>query len=731
MDPQLLTEQERLFLLEGWWLDGEKPNFGSGVSGVGSKERGQNRKWVCKVWERHGGRLLLEHIARRPGTRPWAWWEFDAPEPRRQIEMPLWPLKIEPIRERPASLPSEEIGPWAPGDYHFGMPRLTRGIFYEEQFESERVYLERLGLNVPEDGNIRELSCPLLGMLPAACQPLRERGKEAEWQRGKRETEKDEERRTKDEKKEETVKGEGTSRRLSVDYFNSALADKAERFIQSLKQYQGEWAGLPICLMFWQKGIIRKLFGTVRADGLRRYRKCYVEIPRKNGKTLLAAAISLLLYFADGEPGAEIYNAAAARDQAMHVFRPAVRMIEQSPMLDARVAIYRAEKRLHHRIVQSSYQVLSADANTKHGQNAHGVFFDELHTQKTRRLFDVLDTSMGARRQPLMYMMTTSGTDPLSICGIMHEYADRVINGSIEDPSFLAIIYSAPKEADWKDETVWRRCNPALGVFRKIDEMREKCQKAQNLPAEENSFRQLYLCQWVQQAVRFIKLDLWDENNHGRVSEEELAGRRGYAGLDLSAVSDLTAFGMVFPRDDDSDILDILLRAWCPEARVYDPENRYADQYQVWVRHGFLRVTPGNAVDYAFIRKQVIEDAGHFNLVEIAYDRLFQGAQLAGELYEEGLPMVEMGMGFLSFAAPMVEFERRLLEKKMNHMGHPVLRWNVDNVVVKKDPAGNLKPDKANSQGKIDGFVVVVMALSAMLRNEAVAMDGPLVSRLF
>lgn len=459
--------------------------------------------------------------------------------------------------------------------------------------------------------------------------------------------------------------------------------------------------------------MLRALFGQLHRDGTRQYRTALIEIPRKNGKTQLAAAFALYLLFADGEPGAEVYSAAADKDQARLVFGEAKRMLEASPLLLPRAQVFKDAILVPE--TQSVYRVLSADAPTKHGLNPHGVVVDELHAHKSRELWDVLTTAQGTRRQPLTVAITTAGHDRQSICYELHAYGRRIREGLISDPSFYSVYFGAPEAADWTDRKVWKRANPALGDFLSDAFLENEFTQAAALPARQNAFRQLYLNQWVQQATRWIDLTLWDANAGHAVTEASLQGRTCYGGLDLAAVSDLTAWVLLFPCEDDEGGLDVLARFWVPEAQLERSKN--AALYRQWVDAEILQTTPGDAIDYGFIKAQVLKDAQTFDLIDLNVDRLFQGQQLSTDLSEEGLQVFPMGQGFASMAAPMVEFERRLRSRQLHHGGHPILRWMADNVVVKPDPAGNLKIDKAKSQEKVDGIVAMVMALDRVTRH--------------
>jgi len=511
--------------------------------------------------------------------------------------------------------------------------------------------------------------------------------------------------------------------------FDRAAAQHAIDFFGFLKHSKGEWAGQSFELSPWQQFVVWNLFGWKREGGYRRFRRAYIEVPRKNGKSTLAAGIGLYLLVGDGEPGAEVYSAATKRDQAKICWSEAVRMVGASPALTRMVRHFKASDNLSVEETASRFMPLGADADTMDGLNIHGALIDELHAHRTRDVVDVLDTATGARRQPLIFEITTAGSDQASVCWEHHEYSRRLLEGTVGDDSWFGFIAGIDEGDDWQSEEVWAKANPNLNISVKVADLQVKAERARRLPAEQNAFRRLHLDEWTQQSDRWIDLSLWDENDTspraplpgggegGRA--DELAGRVCYGGLDLSSVSDITAWVLVFPRANDAEELDILARFWCPEDRLNDETNKYRDQYRQWAKAGYLQVTPGNAVDYGFVKHCVLEDAGRFKLVSLNVDRLFQGYQLSQELADEGLDVFGMGQGFLSMAAPMREFERRLLAKKLHHGGNPVLRWMADNVAVRMDPAGNLKPDKAASQGKIDGIVGLVMGIDRASRHEA------------
>lgn len=519
--------------------------------------------------------------------------------------------------------------------------------------------------------------------------------------------------------------------------YNKSAADYAVMFIENLCHIKGTWAGKPFELIDWQEQIIRDLFGTLKPNGYRQFNTAYIEIPKKQGKSELAAAVALLLTCGDGEERAEVYGCAADRQQAAIVFDVAADMVRMCPALSKRVKILASQKRLIYTPTNSFYQVLSAEAYSKHGFNIHGVVFDELHTQPNRKLFDVMTKGSGdARMQPLYFLITTAGTDTHSICYETHQKAKDIIEGRKIDPTFYPVIYGADESDDWTDPKVWKKANPSLDITVGIDKVKAACESAKQNPGEENAFRQLRLNQWVKQAVRWMPMEKWD-NCAFAVDENELEGRVCYGGLDLSSTTDITAFVLVFPPSlggaasvprlgdgfatsccpplDEDDKYIILPYFWIPEDNLTLRVNRDHVPYDVWERQGYLQTTEGNVVHYGFI-EQFIERLGErFNIREIAFDR-WGAVQMVQNLEGMGFTVVPFGQGFKDMSPPTKELMKLVLEQKIAHGGHPVLRWNMDNIYIRTDPAGNIKADKEKSTEKIDGAIATIMALDRAIR---------------
>lgn len=494
-------------------------------------------------------------------------------------------------------------------------------------------------------------------------------------------------------------------------WYDQDAADRAvEFFARCLTHSKGEWAGQPLILDNWQADqIIRPLFGWKRKDGTRKYRTAFIMIPRKAGKSTLAAGIANYLLFADNEPGAEVYSAAADREQAAIVFEMAKSMVEASPALRSRGTAYK--RSLVVTSTASSYKVLSSDAYTKHGLNAHGIVIDEVHALPNRDLYDVLTTSTGARRQPLTVAITTAGFDRHSLCYELYDYAVKVRDGILIDEAFLPVIFEAGKDDDWKSPATWRKAHPGLGVSVKEEYFAAECTKAQQLPGYENTFKRLLLNMWTESNVRWIPRETWDTC---AMELPDLRGKTCYAGLDLATTTDIAALVLAFPIDS---VIHLLTFFFIPADNIKKRADRDRVPYGEWVRQGHIIATEGNVIDYDVIRAKINELSEHYHIKEIALDR-WNATHLSTQLSGDGFHMIGFGQGFQSMSAPTKELERRVLAKELNHGGNPVLDWMASNVSITQDAAGNQKPDKGKSTEKIDGIVATVMAIGRSMEYD-------------
>ena len=479
---------------------------------------------------------------------------------------------------------------------------------------------------------------------------------------------------------------------MAIEFFHSVLTHT-----------KGELGGKPFMLQEWQQSYIARLFGTLNSEKLRVYRTSLLAIPRKNGKSCLCAGIALKLLL-ENEPGAEIYSCAADRDNARLVFEMAKVCVEQSPTLSKMLKVYRNS--IVREETHSVYKALSSQAFTKHGLSGAGIIFDELHTQPNRELWDVMTTSTGARRQPLVVALTTAGYDRKSICWDIWKYALAVRDGAIKDPTFLAEIYAADPDDDWTSPEVWRKANPNLGVSVKLEDLEVRCKRAQEMTSEQNTFRRLHLNQWTEQDTAWLKMDAWARCGGATRSPE---GRVWFGGLDLASTYDTTCLCLVSldPADGTYDVIPIY---WIPKANAVERERRDRVPYGQYLRDGHVRGTEGNVCDYSQVIKDIIELKEKFNIKSIAVDR-WNASHAVQLLQEQGVDCVGFGQGFASMNAPAKQLEALVVSEKIRHGGHPTLAVQAMHCAAETDAIGNIKPSKKKSTERIDGVVALVMAL--------------------
>ena len=489
--------------------------------------------------------------------------------------------------------------------------------------------------------------------------------------------------------------------------------DRAQRsidfFHELITHTKGHLAGQPFHLEPWEQAVVGNLFGWRQPDGYRRYREAFLFLPRKNGKSSLAAGIGIQVLTCDHEPGAEMYSCAADRDQARLVFAIAKRMVEQEELLAERCQVFTNAITLEEE--GSSYQAVSSDASTKHGYNVHCAIIDELHAHKSRDLVDAMITGTASRKQPLILHVTTSDFDRPSICNEKHDYASKVRDGVIADPSFLPVIYEAQRDDDWTSPEVWAKANPNFGVSVPEEYLERECRRAQESPVYENTFKRLHLNIRTEQAIRWLQMDHWDYC--ATVPNQALLeGKQCFAGLDLSSTTDLSALVLAFPDEDGG--FDVLPFFWVPGEGARQRERNDRVPYETWGAQGHLELTQGNVIDYDLIRRRINELSQRFHIREIAVDR-WNSTQLQTQLDGDGLEVVQYGQGFASMTDPTKALHKLVKGGKIRHGGHPVLRWNASNVVVDMDASENVRPNKAKSSERIDGIVALIMAIGRSL----------------
>lgn len=504
---------------------------------------------------------------------------------------------------------------------------------------------------------------------------------------------------------------------LPTSHYDKKKADRAVTFIENLCHTKGKWAGTPFWLLPWQEQLIRDIFGIVKPDGNRQFRTAFVEICKKVGKSELAAAVALYLLYADNEPSAEVYGAAADRQQASIVFDVAKQMVEMSPALMKRSKLMGATKRIVNYSNAGYYQVLSAEVGGKHGFSVSGLVFDEIHTQPNRQLYDVLTKgSSDARQNPLHFIITTAGNDRHSIAFELHTKAVDILEGRRVDPTFYPVVYGLKDDEDWEDEANWYKVNPSLGYTVDIERLRDAYREAKQNPADEITFKWLRCNMWVSSTVAWIPDAIYMRGNEP-IDMDALAGRDCYAGLDLSSTGDITALVLIFPPRDEEEKYVLLPYFWIPEETIPRRVKANSVPYDIWEKQGYIMSTEGNVIHYDFIEKFIMDLSEKYHILEIAVDR-WNATQMIQNLEGEGFTIVPFGQGFSSMSAPTKEFYRLLVEGRIIHGGNPVLRWMAGNVVIDTDPAGNIKVTKAKSKEKIDGIVAAIMALDRCIRQE-------------
>lgn len=495
-------------------------------------------------------------------------------------------------------------------------------------------------------------------------------------------------------------------------WFDDEAAQHAIDFFGFLRHSKGEWAGRVVELEPWQQFKTAMIFGWMREDVngniVRRFRSVYIEVPRKNGKTLWAAGIGLYLLDADGEPGAEIYAAATKKDQAKLVHSDAVRMVKASPTLRGRMGIH--VNNIHVDSTNSKFEPVGRDSDTMDGLNVHCAIIDELHAHPSGDTYGVLDTATGSRRQPVMLVITTAGFNQESFCYERRDYVTKVLDGKVDDDSLFGIIYTRDEGDGWENPETWRKANPNWGVSVKPDDIGRLANEAGEVKSQLNEFLTKRLNVWTSSAIDWMDIQKWDKCN-APVDGNGLRGRTCFMGMDLSSTTDLSALVLVFPPATAGDPYQLLCRFFLPGENIRTRQRSDQVIYESWVRNGFVQTTPGNVIDHDAIKAQILEDCAMYDIREVAFDP-YNATKLVVELQDEGVNVVEMRQTMFMLSAPTKELERLVGRNELAHGGHPVLRAMVSKTKVKIDSDDNIKPDKKSSKSRIDGVVATVMGLA-------------------
>jgi phage terminase large subunit-like protein len=480
-----------------------------------------------------------------------------------------------------------------------------------------------------------------------------------------------------------------------------------------------DFHGKPFILQDWQREVLRNVYGTLNPEGYRQYNFAYLEIPKKNAKTTLIAGLAVYHLICDGNEG-QIYCCAADRGQATLVYKAALSMIEQNPILSKILRITDSRKEIKNTKTGTVMKVLSAESYTKHGINPTVVIFDELHCQKNRDLYDTMTFGAGAaRKEPLWWIITTAGDDPdkTSIGHEIHEYAKKIQDGEIVDPSWYAKIYCAPEDADIWDEEVWKLANPSLGVTISIESVRKEALTARNSPSAEKLFRWLRLNQWVSlKKVGWLDLTLWD-SSVGDWNISDLIGKKCYAGLDLASTTDLTGLALLFPPQEGLDEWRFLIEAWIPEDNMKMRILRDHVPYDRWVADKILHATAGNTCDYDFVRARIEMLDKQYDIKFLCTDP-WNSRMLTQQLEKTGMEILEVPQTISGMSPGMKELERLMKSGQMTHDKNPLARWCFGNIVVAIDGNENIKPLKNKSRDRIDPIVALINAMNIAITQE-------------
>jgi len=496
-------------------------------------------------------------------------------------------------------------------------------------------------------------------------------------------------------------------------------------FRDCLRLNGGQFEGKPFVPSPHQAFRAGSLFGWKRkGDGLRLHRAAYIEEAKGGGKSPENAGYGMYGLLSDAESRAEVYFCGADKDQSYISFRDAVAMVDQSPVLDAAVNRRGANPvwQLDYPVTGSFAKPISGESRTsktqggrKSGTRPHFALLDELHEHPNSIVVDMMLAGQKSRRQPLTIAITNSGYDLESICWKWREMSIAVLEGTIENDEWFSYIATLDEGDDWKnDESCWIKANPNLGVTIQPEYLRSRVALAKGMPSQENVVARLNFCQWTEQETRWLPMEKWQSLDHTKLPED-YSGEVCYGGLDLSSTTDLTSFRLAFPADDTGKVTTF---GWdfVPQEKLHQRAVTERGSFLEWATANWIHATPGNVVDYGFVRAKILELAERFSVAEIGYDR-WNSTQLVTDLAADGLTMVPIGQGFRDMSAPAKELEKLVISGQLADDGNPVLRWAASNVTVRQDPAGNFKPDKASSGDRIDPIVALCMALSRLMAH--------------
>ena len=501
-------------------------------------------------------------------------------------------------------------------------------------------------------------------------------------------------------------------------FYDAAAANRVIKFFGFLNHLKGPLANTPFELADWQIFIVSQLYGWKRtSDGFRRFRTAYVEVPRKSGKSTFCSGLALYALIADGESSAECYSAATTREQARIVFGDASQMVKKSPQLLQHLKVHRSV--ILHEDSGSKFEPLSSDAGSLEGRNPSFSVIDELHIHKSSDVFDVLNVAGAARSSPLVFVISTSGTNREGICYQVREYGLKVIDPhlAVNDDTFFSAVWTIDDSDDWRDPEVWKKANPGYGISVYPDDLERMAKQAMESPSAETNFRTKRLNQWMSSSAAWITSQDWDNSTGTRPPISHFAGKPCYMGLDLASVSDFASMALIFVEDGK---LYPYVQHYLPEDTVAKASGFIGEKYREWTKDGRITTTEGNITDLSYIEEDILKAMGTYNVREIAYDA-YGATQLSASLIEKGAPMVKVSQGIMSLSDPSKELEKAVKSKALVHGGDPVLAWMISNCVLYIDPNENIKIKKDGDKNKIDGVIALVMALGRLKVNGGLA----------
>jgi len=504
--------------------------------------------------------------------------------------------------------------------------------------------------------------------------------------------------------------------------YDKKKAETICEFIETQPHIKGVWAKKKekLILSAWQIFILTTVFGWVDRKGNRRFRTVYIEVPRKNGKTTFSAPVGLFMLTEDGEQGAEVYSAATNRDQARIVFQDAQNMAKKNARFRDHYGVQVMSHNINRLETASKFEPLSAEGNSLDGLNIHCAIVDELHAHKTRQVFDVIETSMGSRSQPILWIITTAGSNRAGICYEQRAYTVKILERAIEDETYFGIIYTIDEKDDWRDEQSWIKANPNYGVSVYPDDIKRLGDKAMEMASAQNSFLTKRLNIWVNADTAWMPINKWEACGDSDLKIEDFAVDDCYIGLDLSSKIDVSSKVYLFKKDSD---YYCFAKHYLPRENVKSESHAKTAHFEGWAKDGWIELTGGNMIDFDYVENGLQEDLAHFSIRAIGYDP-WQATQMAGRLIEEGAPMVEVRPSVMNFSDPMKTLEGLVIAGKFHHNNDPVLTWMISNVVCHRDAKDNIYPRKEQPQNKIDGAVALLTALNRALNDDGTPKDS-------